>query len=494
MSSRQTHNFSSLAQAYAALDARLNVETSRQHAGDVEGLKKAFQLDRMRALMSALDNPQESLACIHVAGSKGKGSVCHMTASMLQGCGYAVGMYTSPHLIELRERVQIGGQWITGDEFASLLGRVMTAADGLPSELGASTHFEIVTALALLHFAEQAVDFAVIETGMGGLLDATNVITPRVSAITVIQGEHKQFLGSTLEEIAAHKAGIIKADVPAVVLPQVNERVSEVFRTTAEGVNAPFTVVGVGNDFSLRLEASPELGAHYRVNFKGQALALEHVIVPLKGEHQALNCGLVLSIADELVRQGYDLAPERVTAGLAATPCAGRLELVHGAPRIVVDGAHNPESVRETIKALRQHMKYDALWVVFGCAMDKEVDGMLAAMATGADKVIFTRAAGNARAAEPRQLSKRYFDMVSKPVLVEENVRDALNHAARMVQTQDLILVTGSFAVAGEAKRLLEEKRRSVEVKSIDAKGSPVRGAVRAPMGASGRGGNQPPG
>jgi dihydrofolate synthase/folylpolyglutamate synthase len=472
MSAHSPHKFTTLAQAYAALDARLNVETSRQGAADVAGLKSAFQLERMRALMAALGNPHESVATVHVAGSKGKGSVCGMTASMLQGCGYAVGLYTSPHMIELRERVQVNGQWVSSEDFTDVLWRVMGAADKLPAGLGACTHFELVTALALVYFAEQAVDFAVIETGMGGLLDATNVIVPRVSAITAIQGEHRQFLGSTLEEIAAHKAGIIKQGVPAVVLPQSSESVTEVFRATAERVDAPLTVVGVGNDFSLRLEASVELGAHHKVNFKGQVLYLEHVTVPLKGEHQALNCGLVLSIADELVRQGYDLPPAPMTAGLSATPRAGRLEVVHLEPRIVVDGAHNPESLRETIKALRQHMKYDSLWVVFGCAIDKEVDGMLTALASGADKVVFTRAEGNARAMDPKLLGKRYVELVGKPLHVEECVRDAMNRAAKMIQTADLILVTGSFAVAGEAKRLLAQKKQAARV---EVKGTPGR-------------------
>jgi folylpolyglutamate synthase/dihydropteroate synthase len=186
------------------------------------------------------------------------------------------------------------------------------------------------------------------------------------------------------------------------------------------------------------------------------------VTVPLKGEHQAWNCGLVLSIADELVRQGCSLAPERITAGLANTSNAGRLELVYKEPRIMVDGAHNPESLRETIKALRQSVKYDSLWVVFGCASDKEVDAMLAALSSGADKVVFTKATGNARAMEPKLLAKRYQDQIGRQAQVEANVRDAINAAARRLMTTDLILVTGSFAVAGEAKRLFLEKQRAV--------------------------------
>ncbi len=456
-----SYKFASVAEAYAALDSRLNVETARQASGDIAHLSQAFELDRMRSLMAQLDDPQDSLALIHVAGSKGKGSVCQMTAAMLQGCGCAVGLYTSPHMVELRERVQVNGSWIDQSEFCDALARVLRAADNVPSSLGSCTHFEIVTALAFLHFAEQAVDYGIIETGMGGLLDATNIITPRVSVITAIQGEHRQFLGRTLEEIATHKAGIIKPGAPAIVLPQQTESVMEVFRAAAERVQAPMTVLGVGNDFSLRLEASPDIGPHHKVNFKGQSLHLEHVTVPLKGEHQAWNCGLVLSIADELVRQGCSLAPERITAGLANTSNAGRLELVYKEPRIIVDGAHNPESLRETIKALRQSVKYDSLWVVFGCASDKEVDAMLAALSSGADKVVFTKATGNARAMEPKLLAKRYQDQIGRQAQVEANVRDAINAAARRLMTTDLILVTGSFAVAGEAKRLFLEKQRA---------------------------------
>jgi dihydrofolate synthase / folylpolyglutamate synthase len=434
--------------ALAALEERVNVEALRPSQVD----PSVFDLSRMRSLLAALGNPHDSLVCIHVAGSKGKGSVCAMTASMLQGCGYAVGLYTSA--------------WISESEFASLVERVLAAAASSESAGNPCTHFEVVTACALLHFAEQAVDFAVIETGMGGTWDATNVITPIISAITAIQGEHKKFLGDSLEAIASHKAGIIKPGKPVVALPQ-GESVLSVFREKARSCESPLTVVGEHNEFSQRFEHSPELGHHHRVNFSGKAIALEHVPVPLKGEHQAWNCGLVLSIADELASCGHSLPAAQLVSGLAATSSAGRLELAHAEPRVYLDGAHNPESIVAAIKALGAHVRYDSLVVVFGCATDKDIDAMLSSIAMGADKVIFSRAAGNARACDPKQLQRRFGELCNKQASVVEPVAEALRAAARAVARGDVVLVTGSFAIAGEAKAWLEERKRAASSAEI---------------------------
>lgn len=447
--------------AIARLAERLNVEQVRPTQIDA---RQVFRLDRMRALAEAIDSPQASLRCVHVAGSKGKGSVCEMTAAALQGCGYTVGLYTSPHLVDIRERIRINHHPIAPREFARLFFRVADAADALPRRLGPATHFELLTAMALLFFAEQAVDAAVIETGMGGLCDATNIIQPEVCALAAIQLEHTQLLGKTLPEIAAHKAGIIKPGVPVVSVPQHADALA-VIREHAEKAPASLDVLGQELDFSFRFEATPDLGPHARVVLTTPRSTFEHLPVPLKGEHQAWNCGLALAVLDKLRQRGLDTPEGRVAAGLAQTPANGRLEIVHRRPTVLVDGAHNPESIHALVKAVGAHLRFDSMVVVFGCMADKDVPGMLTRLSLGADKIIFTRPSDSPRAMDPRDLARKFIEVSSsgaaghKMVQVAPSLRDAMNLAARAVGRDDLICVTGSFAMAGEAKRLLREKQ-----------------------------------
>ena len=451
-STRRVRAFSSYQQALKFLGDRVNVERTRPARVD----RTAFKLDRMRALLDALDNPQRDVRCVHVAGSKGKGSVVEMCAAALGGCGYAVGVYTSPHLADVRERVRIGQTPIDEASFTSAMTRVARAAAAMPAAMGEPTYFEVMTALALVHFAEQAVDLAVVETGLGGRLDATSLVEPEVTAITQIQREHTALLGQTLGEIAREKAGIFKPGVPALTVPQ-DEEAMAALREAAETIGAPLGVLGTDVDFTWRFEASPELGPHVRVCVTTERTSFEHIPVPLPGEHQAYNCGLALAILDRLRERGIETTELDVARGLANTPANGRMELVWESPRIMVDGAHNPESIRALIKSIGAHVRFDSMVAIFGCASDKDVSGMLRELALGADKVIFTRAADNARAADPHELARRFSEISSKMTQVSPVPKEAINLAARAVGRDDLICVTGSFHLAGEAKRLLRE-------------------------------------
>lgn len=438
---------------------RVNVEQMRPSRLDRDSV---FKLDRMYALLKALGDPHQAFKSVHVAGTKGKGSVCEMTAACLQGCDYAVGLYTSPHLMNIRERIRLNGREIGGDEFIGLLGRVAGAVESLPGSVGIPTHFEIMTAAAMLHFAEQAVDFAVIETGLGGRLDATNVLTPEVAAITAIQLEHREILGDTAELIAAEKAGIFKPGAAALTVPQ-SASVLEVLRGKAAEIGVELRVLQQDIDFSSRFEASTALGPHTRVSVTTRLSEYEHLPVPLWGEHQAVNCGLALAIIDALRARGFEAPELKVGAGLAKTPSNGRLEQVWDRPRIYIDGAHNPESMHALVKSVGAHVRYDSMVVVFGCATDKDVAPMLAKIALGADKIIFTRAERNMRAMDPRELVRRFAEVSPKMAQAVPALKDAINTAASATGRDDIILVTGSFSLAGEAKRLLLQKRRAME-------------------------------
>lgn len=447
----KSQGFARYEDALAYLQSRPNFERTRPTNSD------ALKLDRTRALLHQLGDPHHGVKTVHVAGSKGKGSTVEMTASMLTACGYAVGVFTSPHLVDLRERIRINDQIIPADDFRLAMGPVARAADAIRKAHGDATYFEIMTALGLAYFAEQAVDIAVIEVGLGGRLDSTNVITPEVAAVTEIQLEHTQILGDTLAKIAREKAGIFKPGVPALTVPQKPE-VLDVFRDVASTVVCPLKVLGKDIDYSARFESTPDRGPHARVSVVTKRSNYEHMPVPLKGEHQAKNCGLALAILDTLRERGFECPEREVMVGLGKTPSDGRMERAWSRPTIILDGAHTAESIEALVKALGAHMRYDSMVMVFGCSTDKNIDAMLAKVALGADKVIFTKAAASPRAADPHDLMRRFGDSTGKMLQVEPTLERALQSAARAVGRDDIIVVTGSFYLAGEAKKYLQDR------------------------------------
>lgn len=411
---------------------------------------ESFSLDRMRQLLKLLGNPQDDLKVVHVAGTKGKGSTCAMIASMLQGCGYTVGSFSSPHLIDLRERIVINGDMIAYNECADIFREIAQVEDKLKA--GPPTFFEIMTAAALKYFSEQAVDVAVLETGIGGRLDCTNVVEPLVTAITAISMDHTHLLGNTLDEIAREKAGIFKPNVPALTLKQEDE-VTQALAQCATETGTLLETTGDEIDFSYRFEANRELGPHCRVCVNTDTSKFEHFAVPLKGEHQAHNCALALAVLDKLKSHGFHFEEQALIRGLAATTLPGRMEFVHDKPRVLIDGAHNAASITALIKSLGAHVQYDSLVMVFGCGQDKDVKGMLEQVALGADKIIFTEAKGNPRAVETSDLLKRFADVSGKMAQSADSLPEALKLASHAVSREDLIVVTGSFYLAGEARK-----------------------------------------
>lgn len=433
---------------------RTNVERLRPTRVD----QSVFKLDRMRKLLEAIGNPEKDLRIVHVAGTNGKGSVVAMTASCLRSAGYAVGVYTSPHLVDIRERVQINDQMISHASFSEHLHRVGMASQNLPSDLGEATFFELMTAMALLYFAEEAVDAVVLETGLGGRLDATNAVTPDVTAITKIDFDHRVFLGETLEEIAAEKAGIFKPGVPALTIAQTPE-VIEVFRKKAEEVGCTLEVLGQEIEFSSRFEANQQLGPHMRIGLTTDRSNFEHVPVPLPGEHQAQNCGLALAILDKLGAGGFELPEMRVLEGLESTVVPARMEIVRGERhRVLLDGAHNPSALGALVKAIGAHVPYDSLIMIFGCAADKDVDSLLEQVSLSGDKVVFTKSKGNPRAADPHDLARRFESKYPKMYQIADTLEEALVIAEQAAGRDDLVVVTGSFYLVGEAKKYLRQQ------------------------------------
>ena len=442
---------------YNAAVRYLLERTDFERSRSVKYNETTFKLERMEQLLAKLGNPHQQIRTVHVAGTNGKGSTVHMIASMLQACGYTVGVYTSPHLVELRERILINGQSIDRAVFAEAVKQVAKAAEKAGVE---PTFFEVVTAVCFKHFAEQAVDIAVVEVGLGGRLDSTNVIRPEACVITSIDFDHTKLLGNTLEEIAREKAGIFKKDVPAFIFesePAVQQAIAEV----AERVGAPLRTVNKDIDYSARFCVTEDLGPHTRVCLYTKTSRLEHLPVPLPGEHQASNCGLALAVVDHLKTVGFDCPEDKITTGLAATKVPGRMQLVWDRPRVLVDGAHNPAAVGALMRCVGAHVPYDSMICVFGCCSDKDVPGLIDKVNLGADKVIFTRAAGNPRAADPEDLQKLFHERSGKMSQVARSLPEALEMATRAVSREDLVCVTGSFYLVGETLKHLQHFDRS---------------------------------
>ena len=433
--------------ALAFLFSNTNYESAKRYSYN----EKTFGLKRMQKLLKAVGSPHEKLASVHVAGSKGKGSTCTMLSQMLTETGYKVGLYTSPHVINLRERIRIKGNMISEAAMVRMVKQIAPVVRSMSDD--PPSFFEILTAIAFMHFAKEKVDIAVVETGLGGRLDSTNVLKPEVVGITNISIDHHRQLGSTIAKIAKEKAGILKKGVQAISVMQDSEAM-KVLKKEADEVGAPLSFTGKDIDFSYRFESSRSLGPHSRICLTTPTSRFEHLPVPLYGKHQAVNCGLALSLLDGLKNRGFAVDDTKALNGLAKTELPGRMEIISQEPRILVDGAHNAASVRVLIQATGQHIPYDSMVVIFGCCEDKDVDGMLRELQFGADKVIFTRV-NSPRSVYPDDLAQKYTEICGKMCQTAPNLLKAIQVALPAITTGDLICVTGSFYLVGEAKELI---------------------------------------
>lgn len=408
-----------------------------------------FSLKRMEKLLSLLGNPHKKTPTAHIAGTKGKGSTATMLGKMLEANGYKVGLYTSPHVTHLHERITVNSEMISEKEMYGLMNRMHAPLEKMAKD-ESPTFFEIMTALAFLHFADTKVDIGVIETGLGGRLDSTNVIKPKVVGITSLSLDHQAQLGESIGSIAKEKAGILKRGVPAVTVQQDPDAM-KVLKAEAEAIDAPLSVTGDDIDFSHRFETSREDGPHTRICLTTPTSKFEHLKVPLHGKHQAINCGLALAMLDKLKSSGYEIDSEKASEGLKQVSLVGRMEMICDDPSIMIDAAHNAASMKALIHAIGQNIPYDSMVVIFGCNKDKDVRGILSMLRYGADKVIFTRS-NSPKAMLPQDLGDMYTDICGKMYQTALSLGEAFQLAKNAVSKEDLILITGSFYLIGQAK------------------------------------------
>ncbi len=417
------------------------------------GLQKfgmKFGLDNIRKLMSAFHNPQDSFRSVHVAGTNGKGSTSAMIESILRTAGIRTGLFTSPHLISFTERIRIDGEEISEKDVVELAGEVRAAAEEIDDF--SPTFFEVVTAMAFLHFRKVGVGWAVIETGLGGRLDATNVISPEAVVITGIGLDHCEFLGKTLREIASEKAGIIKDGVPVVSAAQ-EPPAMKVIREKAGENSAPLFTSG---ESSFRAELTSETFGGTSFRYFGERLNRDFT-VPLAGRHQMINASMALKTAEILIEKYCGLKCD-IGKGLSAVRWPGRLEMVNEDPPVLIDGAHNPQAAFALSAYLREvaFSTYNRVVLVVGAMGDKDIDGILDPLLPLASELIFT-APAYGRSAPPERLAA-LAAAKGFPSLVAPSVADALNKAVEIWRPGDLVVVTGSFYTIGEAQEYFGNK------------------------------------
>lgn len=406
---------------------------------------EAMTLDRPRAMLAALGHPQDQYPIVHITGTKGKGSVGAMCAAAFRGSGLRAGLYSSPHLQDFRERFRIDNELISPDDFTRLVIKLRPVIETVPD----ITWFEITTVLAFQYFAEQHVDVAVIEVGLGGRLDATNVCTPIVSVITSLSYDHTYLLGDSLASIAREKGGIIKPGVPVVSAPQPPDALA-VLTEIAAGQHAPLTLVG--RDWLYTPVSGSWMGEDFLASRVDQPFETYHT--GLLGEHQALNATVALAALHHAQQAGLPVTENGIRMGFQQVDWPGRLEVVTHTPLLVLDAAHNAASARRLQSALLELFSQRPLALIFGVSADKDVSGMFESLLPLSDYLIAVQAV------HPRALSPAEIEVVAhqQPYTgqIEQipDVRTALQRATELVGPNGLICTTGSLFVVGEMRTI----------------------------------------
>jgi len=401
-----------------------------------------FGLSSTLSLLARLGIPYEQGRYLHLAGTNGKGSVAAMLSAILTRAGYPVGLFTSPHLVRFEERFRLGDEDISAAGLLYLINRVREAID----EAEPPTFFEFAAAISFLYFHEQGARPVILETGMGGRLDATNIVSPLVSVITNISMDHQYFLGNTLRAIAGEKAGIIKPGAPLVTHAR-QKRVLDLFRRRCHELGAPMYVGGV--DFKTRGISQG------RFSYQGLTKHLKGLTVNLSGRHQYKNAAVALAVIELLQEQGFPVPEAAIREGLAGVRWPGRLERVPQDPRVILDGAHNPDAARTLAQTLKRDHLRGRRFLVMGIMADKDEEAILGSLLPLAQTVIFTRPR-YFRAAKPEDLARRA-EPYTLEVLLEPEVSRAVQRARSLAGPQDQVVVTGSLYTVGEALEYFEK-------------------------------------
>ena len=429
----------------------MKYQEAMKYITEVGNFGSNYGLERTYKLLELLDNPQDKLKIIHVAGTNGKGSTTAMITSMLKGCGYKVGMYTSPFLEEFEERIQINGENIPKEKLAQLMTKIKYAVDKVIEEgYNHPTEFEIITVLMFLYFATEEVDFAVVEVGLGGRLDSTNVITPILSVITSISFDHTNLLGNTLEEIATEKAGIIKSCIPTVIYPQ--EEVAEiVISSKCQELDSKLYKINKEDAKLINIIKEDKIYQQVKVKLDDEY----DVKLPLLGEHQILNLAVALKALEVIKDKAPKLNMESIVKSIATVRWNGRLEIMSNSPYVVIDGAHNIQGITQLNKNINKYFEYKDMYLILGILADKDVEHMVKVITPKAKKV-FTVTPNSMRAETAEELMnevKKYNESCE----AYNDYKNAFEDALKLCKKDDLLLISGSLYMIGEMRGIIKK-------------------------------------
>lgn len=426
-----------------------------------------FNLDRMRQLMKLMGNPHQRYPVVHIAGTKGKGSTAAMIASILKESGYKVGLYSSPHLQDYTERIQVNGKPISHEQLIVLVNEIKSFVD----QVQEITTFEITTAIAFWAFANAGIDFCVAEVGLGGRLDATNVVDPLVSVITSLSFDHMNILGNSITQIAAEKGGIIKPGKPVVLAHQWKEA-REVIEKICEERRSPLTAIG--RDYFYSERAHSLSGQTFIVWAKEEQDQInefissggrsvwepEHYSIPLLGFHQIENAATAYAVIDLIKAEGYKITNGDVSNGFKNVHWPGRFEIIHKKPLVVVDSAHNQDSALKLRLAMDDYLNGKPIILLFGASEDKDVRGMFSHLLPRVRSVIATRSE-HPRAMNPDilvELAQQFGKKAVKTLSVEQGLEEAMQQAGK----DAVIVVAGSIFIAAAVREILLNKKNDV--------------------------------
>ena len=429
----------------------MKYQEAMKYITEVGNFGSNYGLERTYKLLELLDNPQDKLKIIHVAGTNGKGSTTAMITSMLKGCGYKVGMYTSPFLEEFEERIQINGENIPKEKLAQLITKIKYAVDKVIEEgYNHPTEFEIITVLMFLYFATEEVDFAVVEVGLGGRLDSTNVITPILSVITSISFDHTNLLGNTLEEIATEKAGIIKSCIPTVIYPQ-EEMAERVISSKCQELDSKLYKINKEDAKLINIIKEDKIYQQVKVKLDDEY----DVKLPLLGEHQILNLAVALKALEVIKDKAPKLNMESIVKSIATVRWNGRLEIMSNSPYVVIDGAHNIQGITQLDKNIKKYFEYKDMYLILGILADKDVEDMVKVITPKAKKV-FTVTPNSMRAETAEELMnevKKYNESCE----AYNDYKNAFEDALKLCKKDDLLLISGSLYMIGEMRGIIKK-------------------------------------
>ncbi len=429
----------------------MNYNEAMNYIHEVGNFGSNYGLERTYRILELLGNPHKKLKLIHVAGTNGKGSTTAMITELLKGKGFKVGMYTSPFLEEFEERIQINGENIPKEALAKLITKIKVVVDKVIEEgYNHPTEFEIITCLMLLYFKEEGVDYGVVEVGLGGRLDSTNVITPIISIIASISFDHTNLLGNTLGEIAGEKAGIIKKNIPVVIYPQEKEAY-EVIKKKAKEMEAPLYEVNLNDGKYLGVLNEDRIYQEVEVNLNEEKFKVK---LPLLGEHQIGNMLVALKAFQVICKkENYEINLEEIKNSLSKVKWIGRLEVMKKEPMIVIDGAHNIQGIKALRKNVEKYFKYKNIYLLLGILADKQVKEMIEEITPIAKKVYALTPHSNR--AELCEDLKNEIIKINPNCKAYEDYKKALKEALKEANKDDLILISGSLYMIGDMRKII---------------------------------------